>query len=74
MKKKFKFVNKMLHYSSEFNNLIVCHHKLSFHVAMTLFLFKTPTIVCKRVCHTTLKLVRIKWPGVVATKWIMVAI
>ena len=32
----------MLHYSNEFNNFVVCHHKLSFHVIMTLFLFETP--------------------------------
>ena len=31
---------QMLHYSNELNNLIVCHHKFSFNVTMTLFLFK----------------------------------
>ena len=44
-----KFVNQTLHYSNEFNNIIVCHHKLSFHITITLFLFKTPTMFCKCV-------------------------
>ena len=44
-----KIFNQTLHYSNEFNNFIVCHHKLSLHVIMTLFLFKTPTMFCKCV-------------------------
>ena len=45
----FKFVNQKLHYSNEFNNFIVCHHKLSFHMTITLFIFKTPKMFCKCV-------------------------
>ena len=37
-----------------FNSFIVCHHKLSFQVTMTLFLFKTPVL---QMCHTTFKIV-----------------
>ena len=35
-----------LHYSNEFNNFMVCFHKLSFHVIMSLF-FSTPHNVLK---------------------------
>ena len=38
-----------VYHSNEFNNYMGCHHKLSFNVSMTLFLFKTPTMFGKRV-------------------------
>ena len=41
----------------EFNHFIVCHYKLSFHVTMTLFLFKTHHNVLQ-MCHTTFNHVR----------------
>ena len=45
-----KFVNQKLHYRNELpNNFIVCHHKLSFLVTMTLFLFQG------QMCHTTVE-------------------
>ena len=34
LENKCKFCNQMLHCSHEFKKLIVCHHKLSFHVAI----------------------------------------
>ena len=34
-----KFVNQTLHYSNEFNNFIVCHRKLSFHITILHYLF-----------------------------------
>ena len=53
------YVNQMLHYSNKFNNFVVCHHKLSFYITNTLFLFKTPPPPQKKkqdvlqMCHTT---------------------
>ena len=35
-------------YSNEFNNFLVCHHKLSFHITI-MFFFKTLTMFCKCV-------------------------
>ena len=55
LEENYKFVSQMLHYSNKFNNFIVCHHKvkLSFHITMTIFLFKTPHYVLQ-MCPTTL--------------------
>ena len=41
-------------YCSEFKIFIACHHKLSFHVTMTLFLFKTLNCVLQ-MCRITFK-------------------
>ena len=50
-----KFVNQMFHYSNEFKKFfIVCHHKLSLHITMTLFLFTIPYNVLQ-MCHITFK-------------------
>ena len=50
-----KCVNQTLPCSNEFNYFIVCHHKLSFYVTITLFLFKTPTHFFLQMSHTTFK-------------------
>ena len=42
LRRKCKFVHQTLLYGNEFNNSYNCHHNLSFHVTVTLFLFKTP--------------------------------
>ena len=42
LKENCKFVSQTLHYSNEFNNFVVCHHIWSFHVTLSLFLFKNP--------------------------------
>ena len=39
-RRNVSIVNQMLHDSNKFNHLIVCHHKLSFEVTMTLIVFK----------------------------------
>ena len=47
LEENHKFVNQTLHYSNNFKNFIVCHHQLSCHVIVTVFLFKTPYDACK---------------------------
>ena len=45
-----KYFNQTFHYPSyEFNNFIVCHHKLSLHGTITSFLCRTPSVFCKCV-------------------------
>ena len=57
----YKYVNQTLHYySNEFNNVIVCHHKLSFHVTVTLIRFKTPHDGRIQMCPANFK--QRHWP------------
>ena len=47
-----------MQYSNEFNNFIVCHHKRSFHITITLFLFTTPRNflqMCRTTCELPIK-------------------
>ena len=52
--------NQMLHYCHEFNNFIVRHHKLSFHITMTLLFASRPPNDALQMCYTTFKEIRSK--------------